>query len=225
MDFFESEFKELKYLIKYPKNFNQNNKYPVILFLHGAGSRKADTEVLRDNPFFKITDEHKDFPFVLIAPLCRENEVWFDRFETLKEFVLKITDMPFCDKERLYVMGASMGGYGTWQLAMSMPDYFAAIVPICGGGMYWSASRLKNIPVWAFHGAKDSTVKCEESEKMVNAVNEKGGNARLTIYPENMHDSWSDTYKNEEVFKWLLSHKNQNTKKLENEYIGSKNFG
>lgn len=225
MHFFESEFNELKYVIKYPEDYNENKKYPVIFFLHGAGTRGNDIEVLKNNVFFKITDKHKDFPFVLIAPLAHEECVWFDHFETLKQFVVKMVNMPFCDKKRVYVMGASMGGYGTWQLAMSMPDYFAAIVPICGGGMYWSAYRLKNLPVWAFHGQKDNVVKCEESEKMVDAVNNKGGNARLTIYPENMHDSWTDTYKNEEVFKWLLLHTNENTGKIENEYIGSKIYG
>ena len=75
-------------------------------------------------------------------------------------------------------MGASMGGYGTWQLAMSMPKFFAAIVPICGGGMYWNAGRLINTPIWAFHGAKDPTVLCVESEKMVNHVNALGGKAK-----------------------------------------------
>jgi hypothetical protein len=76
-----------------------------------------------------------------------------------------------------------MGGYGTWHIAMSLPNYFAAIVPICGGGMYWNAARLVNVPAWAFHGEADSAVYCEESKKMVDAVNAKGGNAKLTIFP------------------------------------------
>ena len=122
-------------------------------------------------------------------------------------------------------MGASMGGYGTWQLAMSLPDIFAAIVPICGGGMYWNAGKLKNVPVWAFHGALDKTVLPEESEKMVNAVNKRGGSARLTVYPENGHNAWSDTYSNPEVFEWLLSNTNQKLQSFENEYKGSAIYG
>ena len=132
----------------------------------------------------------------------------------------------YTDPERLYLMGASMGGYTTWELAMSMPELFAAIVPICGGGMYWNAGRLVNVPVWAFHGKLDPTVLVEESEKMVNAVNKRGGNARLTVYPENKHDAWTDTFSNPEVYRWLLDHKNQNAGRLVNEYSGNaKEFG
>ena len=118
-----------------------------------------------------------------------------------------------------------MGGYGTWQLAMSLPELFAAIVPVCGGGMYWNASRLVNIPIWAFHGAKDTTVFKEESIKMVDAVNKCGGKAKLTIYPENGHDAWSDTYKNPEVFDWLLSNTNENSVKLIDKYKDSNIYG
>lgn len=122
-------------------------------------------------------------------------------------------------------MGASMGGYAAWQLAMSMPDLFAAIVPICGGGMYWNAARLVNVPVWAFHGKRDPVVFVEESEKMVTAVNRCGGNARLTVYPEKEHDSWTDTYQNWEVFEWMLSKENTNTHKLADDHHDSRRYG
>ena len=131
----------------------------------------------------------------------------------------------FTDPARLYLLGGSMGAYAAWQLAMSQPTLFAAMVPICGGGMYWSASRLVNVPIWAFHGAKDMTVRAEESVKMVEAVNKKGGQAKLTIYPENAHDAWNDTYRNPEVFTWLLSHKNSNAKALVESCKGAKEFG
>ena len=91
--------------------------------------------------------------------------------------------------------------------------------------MYWNAGKLKNVPVWAFHGALDQTVLPEESEKMVNAVNKRGGSAKLTIYPENGHNAWSDTYSNLEVFEWMLSHTNQKLQGFENEYKGSAIFG
>ena len=122
-------------------------------------------------------------------------------------------------------MGVSMGGYAAWQVGMSMPELFAAIVPICGGGMYWNASRLKNTPVWAFHGGRDPIVKPEESEKMVNAINSKGGDARLTIYPDHEHNAWSDTFANQEVFDWLLSKTNTNASiDADNAHAGA-NFG
>ena len=118
-----------------------------------------------------------------------------------------------------------MGGYAAWQLAMSMPEYFAAIVPICGGGMYWNADRLVNVPIWAFHGEKDSAVLVEESVKMVNAFNQAGGNARLTVYPNTGHDAWSDTYCNPEVFEWLLAHKNKNMTCINEKYTDSNLYG
>jgi predicted peptidase len=157
-------------------------------------------------------------------PLCHEN-TWFDMWEQLKEFILYTTTLPNVDKERIYLMGASMGGYATWAMAMSTPELFAAIVPICGGGMYWNAVRLVNVPIWAFHGAKDTTVLPEESKKMVDAVNRKGGTAKLTVYPENAHDAWNDTYRNPEVFEWLLSHKNKNPPIIQDECQGMKEFG
>ena len=118
-----------------------------------------------------------------------------------------------------------MGGYATWQLAMSMPEHFAAILPICGGGMYWNAGRLAKLPVWAFHGAKDTVVFPEESQKMVNAVNKSGGNATLTIYPECDHDSWTNTYSNPKVFAWLLEHKKAETFEQKDQYNNSRKFG
>ena len=219
-----SEYKTIKYIVRYPKNYNDERKYPVLLFLHGAGTRGNDINLLKESPFFKITGEIEDFPFITVAPQCHA-ETWFDIFETLKELVLEIASWEFISKEQICLIGASMGGYGTWQLAMSMPEAFAAIVPICGGGMYWNAARLVNIPIWAFHGKLDTTVKVEESEKMVDAVNRCGGNARLTIYPENDHDAWSDTYTNPEVFKWLLNQKNSNAKELVNIYKNSEIYG
>ena len=214
----------MKYIINYPSNFEEGKTYPVIVFLHGAGSRGENISLLEGNPYFLITDNFNDFPFISIAPLCHTN-TWFDIFETLKNLVCHIMKFDFVDKKRIYLMGASMGGYATWQLAMSMPDCFAAAVPICGGGMYWNAERLKNVPIWAFHGEKDNVVLPEESQKMVDSVNQKGGCAKLTIYPENGHNAWIDTYSNPSVYSWLLSHLNCNTGEITDIYDDSKTFG
>lgn len=217
-------FQNIQCLIKKPNNFSSEKKYPVLLFLHGAGTRGNDISKLYDNPFFQIVEEHNNFPFVVVAPLCDGN-TWFDLWERLKLLTSDIIKLPYADKDRIYVMGASMGGYATWQLAMSMPDCFAAIVPICGGGMYWNASRLVNVPVWAFHGAKDTTVFLEESIKMVDAVNCSKGKAKLTVYPENGHDAWSDTYRNPEVFSWMLQHKKNNENRCFDGYNNPEIYG
>ena len=218
------KFKKLNYVIRFPKEYEQGKRYPVIIILHGAGYRGSDIERLKENPYLVITGKNADFPFVSVAPQCSEN-TWFDMFETLKEFVKHIVSESYVDVKRVYLMGASMGGYAVWQLAMSMPEYFAAICPICGGGMYWNALRLVTVPVWAFHGQKDTTVFPEESVKMVDAVNRCGGKARLTLYPENAHDAWSDTYKNQAVFDWMLSCENQNVIRILDNYNRGSIYG
>ena len=214
----------LQYAVRYPNNFNENEKYPVILFLHGAGGRGNDINVVLNNPYFTITEKDEDFPFITYAPLCSEN-TWFDLFAQLKKLVITITKDQHTDIERRYGIGASMGGYATWQIAMSMPECFAAIAPICGGGMYWNAGRLVNVAVWAFHGKKDTTVLPVESEHMVERVKACGGEANLTIYPENEHNAWTDTYSNPEVFKWFLKHKNSNSAQIQDMYKGSELWG
>lgn len=215
---------DIKFVFKYPAGFTPERKHPVILVLHGAGSRGDDPQKLFGNPYFSVTAQHKEFPFITVAPLCTEN-TWFDMFERLENFVKQLVQLPFVDSKRIYLMGASMGGYATWQLAMSMPEYFAAIVPICGGGMYWNAGRLINTPVWAFHGEIDKSVFVDESIKMVDAVNKRGGNAKLTIYPEVGHASWNLAYADPELFRWLLQQENQNEEVLRDEYSSSAIYG
>ncbi len=198
-------YKNMQYLIRYPKGYKAGEKYPTVFFFHGAGTRGTDVKALMNNNFFTVAAKREDYPFVTIAAQCCE-ETWFDLWETVKSFVQEVTDYKFCDKSRVYAIGNSMGGYAVWQLGISMPWVFSAIVPICGGGMYWDAGRLKDLPVWAFHGEKDETVKLEESKKMVDAINACGGNAKLTTYPEVAHHSWDNAYVEPELFNWLLSH-------------------
>ena len=219
-----NKFENFEYITRYPNGYKDGEKYPVIIFLHGAGSRGNDINVLINNPYFTAVNKYPDFPFITVAPQCSVN-TWFDMFEQFKKFVLKIATEVYADKTRIYLIGVSMGGYGTWQLAMSLPEIFAAIVPICGGGMYWNAGRLINLPVWAFHGGKDNTVLTEESVKMVDAVNKCGGKAKLTIYPENGHNAWTDTYSNPEVFNWLLSNTSKNSQELIDKFNNANIYG
>ena len=198
-------YEKLKYVIRYPDGYEIGKKYPVLFYIHGAGGRGEDINIIRNHSFFKLTEQHEVFPFICIAPQCYANS-WFDIFEQLQAFVKAMISSVFCDRSKVYLMGASMGGYTTWQLAMAHPQLFAAIIPICGGGMYWNAGRLKDVPVWAFHGDSDPTVLTRESEIMVKNTNLCGGNAKLTVYEATAHDAWSPTFRNPEVFEWLLSH-------------------
>ena len=99
-----------------------------------------------------------------------------------------------------------MGGFGTWNLTIKYPKRFAAIAPICGGANPSMVKFIKHIPIWVFHGAKDRIVPIERSQEMVDAVNNAGGHAKLTVYPKVNHDSWTETYNNEKLYEWLLSH-------------------
>ena len=198
-------FKEIDYVIRYPEEFSEKEKYPLIFHIHGAAARGRNIALIEELSFFNETDEY-NMNAVSIAPQCH-GESWFDIFEQLLEFVEFFINREFIDKERVYVIGGSMGGYTTWQLAMSTPEWFAAIIPIAGGGMYWNAGKLLHMNVWAFHGSDDTIVYPEESRKMVEAINKKGGNAKLTIYEGVAHNAWTPTFKNKETWEWLFAQK------------------
>ena len=214
---------EMNYILALPDNFDENKKYPLIVMLHGAGSRGTDITPLYANPYFSETEVH-NLEAVTFAPQCYTN-TWFDIFEELQSFIEFAIDHSYVDKERIYLMGASMGGYATWQMAMSRPELFAAIVPICGGGMYWNAERLKNMGVWAFHGEVDDVVFPEESRKMVDYVNMKGGKAKLTICEGVCHNSWLNAYRSAELFEWLFEHRRSAESIETSGFKGAKQFG
>lgn len=216
-------YKNFKYVLALPDDFSEDKQYPLLVLLHGAGGRGNDGISLGDNPYFTFT-EPLHLPAVTFAPQCFANS-WFDIFEQLQDFIAFAMNHPFVDSRRVYLIGASMGGYATWQMAMTHPEWFAAIVPICGGGMYWNAQRLKNMGVWAFHGSEDDTVKPEESEKMTEAVNRFGGNAKLTIYPGTGHNSWEQAYSDPETFRWLFGFTRQEFRDGTNPYDNAKQFG
>ncbi|MBE5752352.1 MAG: phospholipase [Clostridiales bacterium] len=215
-------YKELDYVLRMPENFKQTDKYPLVIYVHGAGGRGRDIQKLYSHPFFLETE-----PFlknaVSVAPQCYAN-AWFDIFEQLQDFIAFMISQPYVDASRVYLIGASMGGYTTWQMAMTHPEWFAAIVPICGGGMYWNAARLKDMGVWAFHGADDKTVLPEESEKMVNRVNVCGGNAKLTVYEGVAHNAWTPAFQTKELWDWLFT-KTCYYEEAVSEYDNVKQFG
>lgn len=202
-----------KYLLFLPEDYGKINKqWPMILFLHGAGERGSDLEIVKKHGPPKIVKDKKDFPFMVVSPQCPANSWWPDETDVLISLLDDIVARYDIDINRVYLTGLSMGGYGTWHLAYKYPDRFAAIAPICGGGIRLYADKLKDIPIWAFHGAKDKVVPVKESEEMVKAINARGGNARLTVYPDAGHDSWTVTYNNQELYDWFLKHRRSKKK-------------
>ena len=184
---------------------------PLIVYLHGAGERGTDIEKLNTHgPIKEMLAGKVKSNFIVIAPQCEEIKTWWDYAEILYKWILEYIKQPFVDKKRVYLTGNSMGGYGTWSLAMAHPELFAAIVPICGGGFSWNAAMLKNTPVWAFHCVNDGVVSCWATLDMVEHVKQYAeSEVKLTIYPENSHDAWTSTYQNQEVYDWLLKLKKE----------------
>jgi len=196
------------YLLFLPEDYGQKKQgWPLIMFLHGAGERGSDLNKVKVHGPPKIVENRKDFPFIVVSPQCPEDDWWTGKVEVLINLLDDIVARYKVDTERIYLTGLSMGGFGTWSLASEYPERFAAIAPICGGGNRIMALRLKDIPVWVFHGAKDKTVPLKESEEMVNAIRNRGGNAKFTIYPDAGHDSWTETYNNQKLYDWFLEHR------------------
>lgn len=199
----EKSFKNLKYCLWLPENFNAKKKYPVIFFTHGAGSRGNDLNKLEQNhPVLQRILGYAE-EAVICAPQCAK-DTWFDVFESLIALTEFIHGRAYADKKKFYGIGGSMGGYAMIQLMQSRPQLFTAGIICCGGGMYWNAGRLKEIPLRLFHGEKDTTVYPEESRRMAEKITESGGTVTLTVYPDCDHDCWSKAFDDAENMKWLL---------------------
>jgi predicted peptidase len=198
----------IAYLVYLPKGYETSKEnWPMILFLHGIGERGDSPDTLRRHGIPKLIEKGKDLPFVVISPQCPLSTYWplfLDPINTLLDKVLKEYRI---DTTRMYLTGLSMGGLGTWIYAETYPDRFAAIAPLCGRGDTTRAVVLKNLAIWAFHGAKDSLVLPQRSVDMKNYVEKAGGTVKLTIYPELGHSIWRETYSNPELYDWFLQHK------------------
>ena len=202
-----------QYLLFLPEAYNEEKSWPMILFLHGVGERGDNLEEVKKHGPPKIVAQQKDFSFIVVSPQCPEKSWWTNENESLIALLGDITARYRIDKDRIYLTGLSMGGYGTWSLASAYPERFAAIVPICGGGEPSMALKLKDMPVWAFHGVQDKVVSVKKSEEMVNAIVDLGGDAKLTVYPDAGHDSWTQTYNNRKLYDWFLEHRISDRKK------------
>src|ERR1044072_5133510 len=182
----------------------KKNNFLVILFLHGAGESGSDVEKVKIHGPPKLAAAGKEFPFVIVSPQSPGGG-WNN--EALLALLDEIQAKYSIDPDRVYLTGLSMGGFGTWDTAVRYPQRFAGIAPICGGGDPRRVGSLRTMPVWVFHGDKDTTVPVQRSIEMVEALKKAGNEAQFTRYPAAGHDSWTETYNNPKLYEWFLQHK------------------
>ena len=197
-----------RYLLYLPTDYSADpqKRWPLVIFLHGKGERGENLDDVKAHGPPMLVAEGRQFPFVLVSPQCPDKQRWnSDNLDALLDDLLARYRI---DADRVYLTGLSMGGWGTWQWISRRPERFAAAVPICGSGDRALIDRGKLFPpVWAFHGDEDEIVPLEESKRMVEKWRSDGGEVKLTVYPGVKHDSWTQTYQNQEMWDWLLSKK------------------
>lgn len=220
----------LPYRILLPHNFDASKKYPLILFLHGAGERGRDNEaqLVHGSKLFLNDTTRKAFPAIVVAPQCMPDSYWSNvqitrdstgartfnfqeggaptRAMAMVENLLEELQRQYKLKEdQLYVMGLSMGGMGTFELVRRHPDLFAAAIPICGGAAPASAHALTNTKWWVFHGDADNVVPVQLSQAMVDALKAQAASVKFTVYPGVGHNSWDAAFAEPELLPWLFS--------------------
>ena len=205
--------RRLDYLLFLPREYGAQaeRRWPLILFLHGAGERGDDLEILKRHGIPHIAEQYPDFPFVAVSPQCPDRSWWQMQIVTVGLLLSQVVTTLAVDTDRVYLTGISMGGFGAWYLGARHPERFAAVAPICGYGL---SSRgfparvcsLKDVPVWTFHGAQDNVVPLSDTQKLVNTLRACGGGVRFTVYPDAGHNSWTRTYENPDLYEWFLRH-------------------
>ena len=216
----EKEFGGLTYLVSYPEGFQEDKKYPLVIFLHGAGCRGETAARLHQNPNLAFIRQRQDARgFILLAPHCKGVN-WNEWMTPLLRLVEHFRELPCVDDTRVHITGLSMGGYGTWAITTLRPEWFASAMPLCGGGSAGFAKRLIKLPFRAFHGLRDTTVDPFESLQMVKAVNAAGGYAELILFPKNKHDIWAAVYDDDKNYDWLLSFTNQREEAPAEQLVG-----
>ncbi len=195
------------YLLYLPDNYQtgQNKEFPLIISLHGASLRGSNLNLLKKYGLPNLIEKGEKFDFIIASPQCPEglywdSQNWFDNLFT------ELTSKYRIDTNRIYLTGMSMGGFGTWNIAMEYPDKFAAIVPLCGGGNISKVCRLNHVPVWVFHGTNDSIVPIKRSEVLVNKLKQCGGSVKFTRLKGKGHAiQW--VYEDQRIYVWMLEHR------------------
>jgi predicted peptidase len=196
-----------------PADATWGDHYPLVIFLHGIGERGDDLSQVAVHGPPRLAEAGRAFPFYLAAPQCPADSSWVFELDGLRLFLKELVSRLPVDTERIVLTGLSMGGFGTWHLAVENPHAFAGIVPICGGaasasGLAERIPAIAHLPVWAFHGAKDDVVPIRLQRELVDTLRAAGGSVELTIYPEAGHDSWTAAYADPKLYEWMMEQRN-----------------
>ena len=224
--FEKDEEKTFLYRTATPEKMEKGKKYPLLVFFHGAGGRgNNNKDQLLDAgglAAFEKAGVRTKFKSHLFAGQVPKGERWVNvHWSLLGHSMPKISDSMSMalqmvdtyindqknqvDRNRIYVMGLSMGGYGTWDAIQRKPNFFAAAVPICGGGDVSLAHKLTKIPIWAWHGDQDKVIKPSRSREMINAIKKAGGTPKYSEIKDRGHNSWLDCWSSDELWNWLYS--------------------
>jgi predicted peptidase len=213
----------LLYRLMKPIDYQFGKKYPLIVFLHGAGERGDDNLItlVHGAREFALEERRRQYPAYVLIPQCPKEKKWVevdwklpeskmpeqpsDSMGLVKALIDTMVESAGVDETRIYITGLSMGGYGTWDAIARYPNFFAAAIPICGGGDPATVERYRDLPLWCFHGTKDKSVPVHRSQEMIKALKDAGGDPKYTEYPDAEHDSWTRTYANPEIYEWLFS--------------------
>lgn len=215
----EKVFEGMTYLISYPEGFQEDKKYPLVIFLHGAGSRGETAARLHKNYSLACIRKRQNARgFILLAPHCK-GVTWSEWMTPLLHLVEQVRELPCVDDTRIHLTGNSMGGFGTWALASLRPDWFASAMPLAGGGNGF-AKRLVDLPIRVYHGLCDTIVDPVLSFQAAQAVNKAGGHAELYFFPNHDHDIWEEVYDDDKNYDWLLSFTTQRNRTLVEELSG-----
>jgi predicted peptidase len=223
---FTADSKKLLYRVLRPAKIEAGKKYPLVLFLHGAGERGADNklQLIHGSALFIKAENRDKYPCYVIFPQCPTGKKWVEvDWSAKKPHVspkepsepMRLTKLMLdqflkdhpVDADRIYVMGLSMGGFGTWDFCQRYPDFVAAAAPICGGADDSTAEKIKHIPIWTFHGSADTAVWPERTRSMVEALKNVKGNVKYSEYQKVGHNSWNRAFAEPELLPWLFAQK------------------
>jgi predicted peptidase len=214
----------LRYRLYIPATATAESPVPLIVLLHGTSGRGQDNSnqfTAANKAAITFLLAQSNHPCAMIVPQCPPSQQWTrttyhpeqheqtpEPSQTMQQLIgviQHLADQPSINRKRISVIGNSMGGYGTWDIAARAPQLFAAIVPICGGGDLRTVPQLSSLALWAFHGARDPIVNVGHSQRMVAAITKAGGKPRYQEFPEAGHDIADLVYLTPGLATWLFA--------------------